>query len=192
MGKSSSESKEKIEELVRLVQEGDQESFAVLYDIFIDDIYRYVFYRVKTSDAEDLVENVFLKVWENIRKYKSGKSSFSAWIFRIAHNLIVDYYRTSKDRNFDELKIDIPAYKREHNPIKSVERIFDHEALKQALGKLKKEYQEIIVHKFVNEFSNSEVAQILNKSEGSLRILQYRALKALKIELENLGIKYNF
>jgi RNA polymerase sigma-70 factor (ECF subfamily) len=184
--------KDEIEALVVRVKEGDEDAFSDLYDIFIDPIYRYVYYRVNSADAEDLVETVFLKVWENIHKYKQKKRLFSAWMFRIAHNLVVDYYRASKDRNFDELKIDIASRDREHNPIRRAERSLDKEILKKAIKKLKKNYQEIIIYKFINEFSNTEIAEISKKSEGSLRILQHRALKALKKVLEEMGAKYEF
>ncbi|MFH1284309.1 MAG: sigma-70 family RNA polymerase sigma factor [Candidatus Peregrinibacteria bacterium] len=185
------ERKDEIESLVGKVQEGDHDAFSVLYDIFINHIYRYVYYRVKSGDAEDLTETVFLKVWENINKYKPQKRSFSAWVFRIAHNLVVDYYRASKDRDFDELKIDIPDYKREHSPINNTEKSIDQDILRQAIGKLKKAYREIVVYKFVNELTNSEISEILNKSEGSVRILQYRALKALRRELDDMGAHYD-
>jgi len=188
-----SDKKEEINALVELVQKGDHDAFASIYDIFIDHIYRYVYYRVRQEDAEDLVETVFLKVWENIGKYSNQKNkSFSAWIFRITHNLVVDYYRAAKDRDFDELKIDIAASEREHSPIKNAEKALDNEALKSAILKLKKNYQDVIVYKFVNELDNSEIAAILNRSEGSLRILQFRALKALKEILKDMSVNYRF
>ncbi len=176
--------------MVELVQGGDHEAFSRLYDIFIDPIYRYIYYRVNSSDAEDLVETVFLKVWENIRQYKSKKKSFSAWVFRIAHNLVVDYYRAAKDRNFEELDMQIADQDRQHNPIKTVQNILDNQTLKIALRKLKKPYRDLVVYKFINELSNKEIAEILGKSEGSLRILQFRALKALKKELADMGVNY--
>ena len=183
--------KEEIEVLVVRVKEGDHDAFSQLYDIFIDQIFRYVYYRVKSGDAEDLVETVFLKVWENIGKYKVKKrNSFSAWIYRIAHNSVVDYYRSAKTRDFDGLGIDVASRDREHNPIRTAERSLNHEVLKKALKGLRKSYQDIIVYKFINELTNSEIAQILKKSEGSLRILQHRALKALKHELVEMGAEY--
>lgn len=181
-----------IEKLVFLVQNGDQEAFSKLYDIFIDPVYKYVFYRVKDGDAEDIVENVFLRVWENIRKYQLKKNMFSAWIFRIAHNLVVDYYRSVKDKAYEELDPQTPEHRREHNPIRNTENSLDQKILKMALAKIKKQYQDIILYKFVNELSNKEISDILGKSEGSLRILQFRALKALKRELEDVGAKYEF
>jgi len=185
--------KAKAEALVLLVKEGDHDAFSQLYDLFIDQIFRYVFYRVKSTDAEDLVEIVFLKVWENIDKYKvKKKNSFSAWLYRIAHNLVVDYYRSKKDRDYNELSIDIPTQDREHNSIRMAERSLDKENLKNAMKNLKQSYQDIILYKFINELTNTEIAQILDKSEGSLRILQHRALKALKKEMIDMGIKYEF
>lgn len=179
-----------IDKFVKLAQKGDQEAFGKLYDILVDQIYRYVYYRVQGEDVEDIVETVFLKVWENIRQYKPQKKSFSAWVFRIAHNLVVDHYRSYKDKVFDELSPDLPDLDRQHNPIKSTQSNFDNAVLRKALVKVKKQYREIILYKFINELSNHEIAEILGKSEGSLRILQFRALKALRKELEELGVNY--
>jgi len=183
--------KEEIEELVLSSQAGNHDDFAKLYDIFVDAIYRYIFYRVNSDDAEDLVETVFLKVWEKIDQYKKKKNnSFSAWIFRIAHNLLVDHYRSSKDKLVEELSVQIPDPSRQHNPIRVTQGALDNLLLRKALKNMKKQYRDIVIHKFINELSNKEIAEILDKSEGSLRILQFRALKALKKELLNLGMKY--
>lgn len=179
-----------IEALVKLAQNGDKDAFSKLYDTLIDPLYRYVYYRVDSAEAEDLIEIVFLKVWENICSYKPQKKSFSAWVFRIAHNLIVDHYRASKDRIHDELNPHLPDQNRQHNPIKNAQTKLDNELLKKAITTIKPEYQEVILYKFINELSNKEIAEILNKSEGSLRILQFRALKALKKTLEDMGISY--
>lgn len=179
-----------LEALVYSAQEGDQNAFAKIYDNFIDQIYRYVYYRVQSEDAEDIVETVFLKVWENIKQYKPQQKSFSAWVFRIAHNLVIDHYRSAKDKIHDELSPDLPDLDRQHHPIKVTQDRFDNVVLKKAMVKLKREYHEIILYKFINELSNSEIAEILGKSEGSLRILQFRALKALRKELEELGVTY--
>lgn len=181
---------EEVEKYVKLAQKGDQNAFAKIYDIFIDPIYRYVYYRVNSSEAEDLIETVFLKVWENIRQYRPRKKSFSSWIFRIAHNLVIDYYRGYKNGVFEELTPQMPDQTREHNPICSAQNVLDKESLRVALSKLKRQYSEIIIYKFINELSNKEITEIMKKSEGSLRILQFRALKALKKELENMGISY--
>jgi RNA polymerase sigma-70 factor, ECF subfamily len=185
------ENKELIEKLVDGVKDGDHEAFSKLYDIFADHVYKYVYYRVKSDDAQDIVEIVFLKIWENINKYNPKKGIFASWVFRIAHNLIIDHYRSFKDKEYEELKIDIPTYDREHNPIKSTEKALNNVYLKRAISKLKVAYRDIIVYKFINEFSNFEIAELMGKSEGSLRILQHRALKALQKEFKEMGIDYS-
>jgi RNA polymerase sigma-70 factor (ECF subfamily) len=193
MSEKSDVKNSEMELLVMRVQDGDQQSFAKIYDSLIDQVYRYVFYRVKEEDAEDVVENVFLRVWENIRKYrvKEGKS-FSAWVFRIAHNLVVDYYRMAKDKEFDELDLNMADDKRIHNPINSVENSINNKFLKMALAKLKSPYRDVIIYKFINELSNKEISEILGKNEGGLRVLQFRALAALKKELIDMGADYEF
>lgn len=186
------ERKEEIEALVLEVQEGEHQAFASLYDVFIDPIYRYVYYRVKSEDVDDIVETVFLKVWEHIRKYKrEKKASFSAWIFKIAHNAVVDHYRSTKNKETDSLDFAVPDHKREHNPIRVTEDVIDKKILRTAVNKLKKNYRDVIVYKFLNDFSNAEIAEILDRSEGSLRILQFRALKALRNELQQMGVNYD-
>lgn len=179
-----------IEKFVILAQNGEQEAFGKIYDLLVDQIYRYVYYRVQGEDVEDIVETVFLKTWENIKQYKAQKKSFSAWVFRIAHNLVVDHYRAFKDRVYEQLDPELPDHSRQHNPIKMAQANFNNDVLKRALSKMKKQYRDIILYKFINELSNSEIAEILGKSEGSLRILQFRALKILKQELENFGVSY--
>lgn len=185
-----SEKKEEIDALVKLAQDGDQDAFAKLYDIFVDPIYRYIFYRVKSDDAEDLVETVFLKVWEHLKQYNNQKNaSFSAWVFRIAHNLIVDYYRASKSGP-EELTPQIADESRQHNPVQNTQNVLNKEVLKVAIAKLKKQHQDLVIYKFINELDNKEISELLGKSEGALRILQFRALKALKFELQKMGVDY--
>jgi RNA polymerase sigma-70 factor (ECF subfamily) len=178
-----------IESLVLRVQKGDKDAFSDLYDLFVDPIYRYVFFRVNKDDAEDLIEQVFLKVWENIGKYKNTKESrFSSWVFRIAHNLVIDYYRNNKIKDVFELDLDIPTFDREHNPLLKTEDKLNVILLRKALNKLKKNYREFLILKFINELSNKEIADLLDKTEGGLRILQLRSLRALKSELLKLGV----
>lgn len=192
-GEQLNEKKQELEELVEAVKAGDKDAFSRVYDVLINLIYRYVFYRVKDQDVEDIVENVFVKVWVNIHSYKRRPNkTFSAWVFRIAHNLVVDYYRKSKNQNVSELSPQLPDLRREHNPIHIASQILDNENLKVALKVLKKPYQDVIIYKFINGFSNVEIAQIMKRSEGSVRILQFRALKILKDELNSMGITYGF
>jgi len=176
-----------IEELVIKSQKGDSDAFSKLYDAFFAPMYRYIFYKVNRSEADDILEVLFLKAWENIKSYKKRKNvTFKSWLFRIAHNLVVDHYRLS--RTHQELDPRLPDTKRDIDPLDRTARSLNNETLKAALSKLKKKYRDIIVLKFVNELSNDEIGCILKKSEGSVRILQFRALRALKDHFEGIGI----
>jgi len=176
-----------IEKLVKKSQKGDAEAFAQLYEHFVNPIYRYIFFKVKKEDVEDLTETLFLKAWENIKKYRKKKNTtFKSWIFRIAHNLVVDHYRLTREHS--SLDPRLKETRREANPIERADLTLNNENLKEAIGKLKKSYQQVIILKFINEFSNEEISKTLKKSEGSVRILQFRALKALRHTMEDMGI----
>lgn len=179
---------EKNEQLVLLAKKGDTDAFAALYDVLIGPIYRYVYFKVNKEDVEDLVELVFLRAWENIHQYKKRKTSFSAWVFKIAHNLVVDHYRLKKE--VMELSVNIPTHDRTHSPIARAEDSLTQDNLKKALSYLKENYRQIVVLKFLDELSNEEIAKIMGKSEGSLRVLQMRALRALREILKGMGVKY--
>lgn len=180
-------SAKEIEALVVKSQKGDREAFAKVYDIYVTPIYRYIFYKVKAHNVEDLTEILFLKAWENIRKYKKRKNTtFKSWLFRIAHNLVVDHYRLNREHS--SLQEWIPDNKKEADPTRLAQDSLNSDRLKLAMSKLKKNYQQVLILKFVNDLSNTEVSNVLKKSEGSVRILQFRALKALKLELVDMGI----
>ena len=181
-------SNKQIEELVLKAQNADIDAFGKLYDHFIDAIYRYVYFKVGKDEALDLTENIFLKVWENLKSYKKGDKHFSAWLFRIAHNTVVDHYRLSKESL--SLDLDLPDNKRQNDPVVLTEQRMGSENLHRAIGKLKKKYQQIIILKYINELENQEIARIMRRSEGSLRILKFRALKALKQILEDMNVNY--
>lgn len=184
------EQKSNIELWVKQSQSGDWQAFSKLYEHFVDKVYKYNFYKVSSQDeAFDLTETVFLKVWENIKSYKpKAGSSFGSWVFRIAHNLLVDHYRLKKETV--ELT-DVHADKREDaSPMHKTEESLRKETLKRAMSKLKDIYQEVLTHSYLNELSNTEVAELMNKSEGGLRVLKFRALQELKKVLEQMGIKY--
>ena len=161
---------------------------AELYDFYVQPIYRYVYFKVNKEDVLDITEGVFLKAWENLHTYKKGKASFSAWLFRIAHNLVVDHYRSHKIP--DPLDTNYVDEKPEVNPQFLTERHLNQGNLKQAIAQLPTKYQQVILLKYVNDLDNEEISKIMDKSEGSLRILKFRALKALKNILNDMNIGY--
>jgi len=172
--------------LIPSAQAGDADAFGDAYDILVAPIYRYIYYRVSSRElAEDLTETVFLKAWENLKKYKKQSGNpFSAWVFRIAHNLVIDYYRSRPRTETIELDESFVAEQREANPADATQMRFERSELRVAIHQLPEAYQQVIVLKFINEFSNAEVAAIMKRSEGSIRILQFRALAKMKALLD--------
>ncbi len=181
-----------IESLVCRSQKGDADAFGALYDKFAILIYRYIYYRVSRHEAEDLTEMTFLRAWEKISKYKKQKgASFNSWIYRIAHNAIVDHYRTNSKMTTTELSDDLPELKTSSDPIRNLENKFERQGLIRALKKLPELQQQVVVLKFVNDLDNSEIAQIIDKSVGAVRVIQFRALSRLKTLLNSDEKKSN-
>jgi RNA polymerase sigma-70 factor (ECF subfamily) len=173
--------------LVQKAQSGDTEAFAGIYDIFIRPVYRYIFFKVKKNDALDLTESVFLKVWEHLKSYNKLKGAFSSWVFKIAHNLVVDYYRLQHE-HVDLDDVVLPDESKEADPRFLTENRLNQEILRKALAKLKKKHQDVLILRYVNGLENREIASIMRRSEGSLRILKYRALQALKKVMKDMNI----
>ncbi len=176
--------KEEEIQLVQNAQKGDPESFGKLYDTYVSPIYRFVY--LKTShkeDAEDLTHQVFLNAWQNIKNYKFQGFPFSSWLYKIASNSVIDYYRTRKHYlNIETISEDKVAENFETGNI--LDDSFDLQSVKNALSQLEPAQQNVIIMKFVNDMSNKEIAVALNKNEGAIRVIQHRALKQLKTILE--------
>jgi len=168
--------------LVELAQKGDTEAFGKIYDELVKPVYRYIFYRVDKNIAEDLTEETFLKVWKNLKKYKKGKYPFSAWVFRIAHNLVVDYYR--KNETVSEINEEYADEKAHASPSYTINLKFNELKLRNAINKLPENYQQVILLKYINEEDNGTIAKVIGKSEGAVRTLQFRALEKLRIILD--------
>jgi RNA polymerase sigma-70 factor (ECF subfamily) len=154
---------------------GDSDAFGKLYELHLDRIYRYVYYRVgSTSEAEDLTEHVFLKAWEAIGRYENRGLPFAAWLYRMAHNAVIDHYRSRRPSTPIDETFDLEDERQ--NPVASAEAIFDREELKVAIKRLNTDQQTVIVLRFVEGLSHAEVGKILGKSEGAVRVIQHRAL----------------
>jgi RNA polymerase sigma-70 factor (ECF subfamily) len=164
--------------LVIQAAKGDKSAFGSLYERYLDEIYRYVYFRVfNHHEAEDLTETVFLKAWEALPKRRKRIKNFRAWIYRIAHNLVIDDIRKKRPEILEGETM-VQADQLE------VESIFEEkqesQALIQALAQLDHKYRQVIVLRFFNQISHAEAAQILDIDEGHVRVLQYRGLKRLR------------
>jgi len=167
------------EHLVHLSQKGNQEMFAQLYDTYLERIYRYVYFRVSDEElAEDITSRIFLKAWEKLDTYQAGQSPFVAWLYRIAHNTVIDHYRMRKaaisleDVRPIELSCGDDIDEKLDLQIKS-------QRLHEALQELTDEQQKVLMLKFVNGLSTAEIAHQLGKQQGAVRALQMRALQGL-------------
>ena len=173
--------KEKKPDLNKLVEEarsGNADAFAQIYDALVKPVYRYIFYRVEDAIAEDLTEETFLKVWQNLKKYKKGKYPFSAWVFRIAHNLVVDYYR--KNRVTESISDGLVDPQEISNPQYQTSIRLTQVRLRKVIRRLPPNYQQVIILKYINDLDNKEIAAAIGKSEGAVRTLQFRALERLR------------
>lgn len=171
-------------ELVQRAMGHDPEAFGRLYDIHVDRVYRHIYYRLgNEQDAEDLTQQVFLKAWQAIPRYKKTASPFVAWLMTISHNLVVDSYRTRKDTAYLEAEIlaDGPA----SNPEQAAERTLEQQRLRRAILELSSDEQQVVILRFIEGFQFSEIASVLKKKEGNVRVILHRALAKLRNILEN-------
>jgi RNA polymerase sigma-70 factor (ECF subfamily) len=172
--------------LILRAKEGDEKSFGQLYDKHMPAIYRFIFLKVggQKGRAEDISHEVFLSAWQNIGKYQFQGHPFSSWLYRIAGNAVIDYYRTRKT-NVDIDSVPEEAVVADVSLGDKFDDRLDLEKIKFCLKKLEPGYQDVLIMKFVEELSNREIAAALEKSEGAVRVIQHRALKQLKKYVEN-------
>ena len=174
--------------LIKAYLNGDEKSFEILLGRNQDRVFGYIISKIKNYDlANDIFQDVFIKVIKNLKKGAyNEEGKFLPWVLTIAHNLVIDHYRLS--RTHASLDPRISDTKRESDPMQVVQLSLNNAKLKRALKKLKPNYRNIIVLKFINELDNTEISKILKKSEGSVRILQFRALKSLRQVMQSMGI----
>ena len=169
--------------LVERAQAGDRSALEELYLQHFDRIYSYLHMSVgNRHDAEDLTTQTFLKMLESIGRFRWRKAPFSAWLFRIAHNLAMDHFRAGRRWQPAEEPpepLDAPKTTAEDEALQSIGR----KSMLEMIETLSHEQQQVLTLKFVFNFANGEVASILGKSEGAIKSLQHRALASLQREL---------
>lgn len=171
-------------ELVALAG-SDQEAFGEIYERYVTRIYNYVYYRTGNNhDAEDITAKVFFRAMAHIRNYEDKGVPFQAWLYRIAHNLVANFHRDESRRKvipLDDylalsLKSDAPDRQAEHNEEQAL--------LMNVIRKLPAERQQLLVLKFVQDKSNAEIGEIMNRTEGAIKSLYHRTLLALRDEMQ--------
>ncbi len=169
------------EELLARAIDSDEAALAELYDRYEHKIFSYIYRRTNNQPlAEDLTAQVFLKMLEAIHKGKAWHSSFSGWLYRIAHNQIIDYYRRRERRNHASID-DFPMLPSdEDSPVRAAELRLEAERLRAAITRLTDEQAQVVTLRFLEGYSISEVSTMMVKTEGAIKALQYRAVTSLR------------
>ena len=177
------ESQEHVRKLVERAQRGDRDALEELYLIHFDRIYSYLHVTVgNRHDAEDLTTQTFLKMLESIGRFRWQSAPFSAWLFRIAHNLAMDHFR-SRRRWQPEEEVPEPPGEEEPSAELTAMQTIGRESMLKLIDRLSPEQQQVLTLKFVFNLPNAEVAAILDKTEGAIKSLQHRALVSLQKQI---------
>lgn len=169
--------------LVVRAQQGDKDAFGQLYKLYFDKIFRFVYVSMRNRElSEDLTQNTFLRCWRSLSTFSTNKGTFQAFLFAIARNLLIDWYRKKKP---------LPLWIAEAMPSdENVEREAIRNETKgavlDALSHLRKEERHLIVLRYFEEMPYGEIAQVVGKNEGTVRVRVYRILKSLKKHLKNV------
>jgi RNA polymerase sigma-70 factor, ECF subfamily len=181
--KKPRESTDNVRRLVERAQQGDRAALEELYLIHFDRIYSYLHMSVGNKhDAEDLTTQTFLKMLESIKRFRWQSAPFSAWLFRIAHNLAMDHFRARRRWQLEE---DVPEPPGSEEPSAELEAMqsIGRQSMMELIEKLSPEQQQVLTLKFVFNFANADVATILEKTEGAIKSLQHRALASLQKQI---------
>jgi RNA polymerase sigma-70 factor (ECF subfamily) len=174
---------EDVRRLVERAQEGEREALEELYLLHFDRVYSYLHMSVgNRHDAEDLTTQTFLKMLESIARFRWRKAPFSAWLFRIAHNLAMDHFRATR-RWQPEEEVPEPDGAEESSAEEAALEAIGRRSMLELIESLSPEQQQVLTLKFVFGFVNGEVATILGKSEGAVKSLQHRALASLQKQI---------
>jgi RNA polymerase sigma-70 factor (ECF subfamily) len=174
--------------LQRAVQ-GDKEAFGVLYERYVGRIYNYVYYRTgNPHDAEDLTARVFFRAMRQIRNYQDRGLPISAWLYRIAHNLVANWHRDRSRRPEIPLDDGFQLSQRSEHPESTLMQIEEREHLLLIIRGLSPDRQQLLFLKFIEHFSNAEIGQIMGRTEGAVKSLYHRTLLSLREDMEGIPL----
>ncbi len=173
-------------ELLREAREGNQDSFGTLYERHAPAIFRYLNTHLDNSlDAEDLTSEVFLRAWYALPNFKERGVPFIAFLFRIARNALIDHYRRHSHSG-----VHLPAESQNTmrdpapGPAETLSTKIQHQELRQVLGQLRQDYRTVLVLRFIGDLSPEEISHVMKRSVGAVRVLQHRALLALRKRMQ--------
>jgi RNA polymerase sigma-70 factor, ECF subfamily len=177
-------------QLILAAQRGDEQALGRLYDAYVDRIYRYIFYRVSNQEtAEDLTSDVFLRVVEGLPGYQDREVPFLAWLYRIAHARLIDYYRQTNRRGSHQ-DIESVNLQLEDDLDGVLMTAYHQEKVREALRSLTDDQQRVVHLRFMEGYNLQETADALGKTVGAVKVMQHRALESLSRALSKQGIVY--
>ncbi len=164
---------------VAKAKSGDPAAIAQLYDLFASRVYRFALVRVDSpADAEDLLQRTFLKVIEALPRYQERGLPVAAWVFRIARNAVIDFERTRHEHSDLEAMAERPDERR--GPAELAEAASERIALRAAITRLTTDQRAVVEYRFFAGLSHREIGRLMDRSEGAIRIMQFRAIEALR------------
>lgn len=171
-------------ELVQLAK-SDKEAFGEIYERYLTKIYNYIYYRTgNQQDAEDLTAKVFYRALSHIENYVDKGVPFQAWLYRIAHNLVANFHRDKGRRKIIALDDYVAHTLKSDAPDKQAEISEQTGHLMEAIQHLPADRQQLILLKFIEQKSNTEIGEIMERTEGAIKSLYHRTLLSLRDELE--------
>lgn len=169
------------EEVLALAAQGDRDAFGELYDRYVGRIYNYIYYRTgNQEDAEDLTARVFTRAMKHITNYQDRGVPFSAWLYRIAHNLVANWHRDNSRRQIMPLEDSYWISSEGDLPESLVMSSEQSDALLHLIRDLPEDRQQLLILKFVEHLSNAEIGHIMGRTEGAIKSLYHRTLLALR------------
>ena len=177
------------DEILNQAIQGDLEAFSHLYEQHIDKIYNYIYYRIGNHhDAEDLTARVFYRALGHIQTFKPRGVPFSAWLYRIAHNLVANWHRDKSRRKEISLEDHVEFSNHSYQLEKHLMQSQENEALLKAIRSMGAERQQLLILKLVEGMSNYEIGLIMGRSEGAIKSLYHRTLISLRKKIEKAGL----
>lgn len=162
---------------VRQSIDGDTAAFGNLYRHFVVRIYRYVLLQIRNvMIAEDITEDVFVKAYNSIQSCRGREDTFSAWLYRIAHNCTIDHFRAEKRQQ--AMQRNLPSG--EPVALENNEVLAEYNDTLRTISDLPPQYRQLLLLKFVEGMDNTDIARIMNKGVGNIRVLQMRAIRELR------------
>lgn len=178
---------EQEKEILKKIKNGDNEAFGELYDFYAPRVYRFVRLKVDSQEtAQDVTSEAFLKIWQHLQEQRKIRERFQALLYKIARNLVVDFYRSKSIQEIlieDNLE-EFSEVEDEETSDKLVIRQEEMVEVKKALIQVHPNYQDVIVWYYLDELTIPEIAEILEKNEGTVRVLIHRAVKSLRNVME--------